>query len=211
MVLLNRHSGEGCPCTKAHPFPCLPGAHFPSSPSPARPLTSLPLHPLGPLVLGVTELVLVVCGRWEAGSPVTHPVLQDPVHLGVTLPQVKAQGTAQEGAARGRPHFPTDPSPPPFSSGGLTPFEVLGPFNLGPPLQSQHPLPWCPFPQVLTWVGGGLQGQGNEEGMGFGNLRVKHSALGSAPAFSSWLPLNPQSGFPFLFSISPREEATNEW
>lgn len=45
LVLLDRHSGEGCTDTNARPFPCLPGAHFPSSPSPARPLTPRPLHP----------------------------------------------------------------------------------------------------------------------------------------------------------------------
>lgn len=47
--------------------------------------------------------------------------------------------------------------------------------------------------------------------MGFGNLRVRHSALGSVPAFSSWSPLHRQPGFPFFVSISLREEATNEW
>lgn len=124
--------------TQAHPFPGPPGAILPSSPSPTCPLTSLTPHTLVPLLSGLTELVLDLCGRWGSGSPVTPPDPRDPLHLEVTSRQVWVGGTVPEGAARGRPCSPTHPFPLSLRSGGLTPFEVLGPFHHpGPPFQPQ--------------------------------------------------------------------------
>lgn len=54
---------------KCTPLPLPSWRSFPQQPLTRPAAHPTPSTPPGPLLLGLTELVLVVCGRWGAGSP----------------------------------------------------------------------------------------------------------------------------------------------
>lgn len=118
-----------------------------------------PLHPLGPLLVGPTELVLLCVGGGGLIPCNTPGSAGSPAPGGDPVSGIGRVGSALQSAARERPASPQT-LPPPFSSGGLTPFEVLGPFSSGafPPVPAVPFL--VPFPIGLDLWEGGLQGQG---------------------------------------------------